>query len=266
MELNSRLYQGWVRHRRFSPSGHTLRYPLFMLYLDLDEIETVFSRSRLWSLERFNWASFRRGDYFAPERGDLKQAVIDRICQHCDLSPGDIASVRMLGHVRYLGFVFNPVTVYYAFDADDRLLAIMPEITNTPWRERFQYVLMADDRHGGLAPRQHRRRYREYRLKKDFHVSPFLPMDMDYRWVFGEPDQTLRVHLENHRGQSKVFDATLVLDARPIRARTLRNTLIRFPWMTVKVVTGIYWHAFRLWLKGTPFHRHPDKVKKETTA
>lgn len=263
MAMKSRLYRGWVRHRRYAPKEHSLNVPLFMLYLDLDELPEVFRQSRFWSVERFNWASFRRSDYFAPERGDLKQAVIARICQQSDLTAEHIHAVRMLTHLRYLGHSFNPVSVYYAFDAADQLLAIMPEVTNTPWKERFQYVLPAQADKSGIQPNRIHRHYREYRLGKAFHVSPFLPMDMDYRWVFGEPEETLRIHLENHREGHRVFDATLVMEAEEITGRALNRALIRFPWMTVKVVTGIHWHALRLWLKKVPFHRHPHKVQKE---
>lgn len=266
MAMKSRLYRGWVRHRRYSPREHSLNVPLFMLYLDLDELPQVFEQSRFWSMERFNWASFRRADYFAPERGDLKQAVIARICEQSDLTPEDIQSVRMLTHLRYLGYIFNPVTVYYAFNAADQLVATMPEITNTPWKERFQYVLPAQADQSGIQPHRIHRHYREYRLGKAFHVSPFLPMDMDYRWVFGEPEDTLRIHLENHRQGKKVFDATLVMAAENVDARAMNRALIRFPWMTVKVVFGIHWHALRLWLKKVPFHRHPHKVQKEKKA
>ncbi|MHA7878529.1 MAG: DUF1365 domain-containing protein [Saccharospirillum sp.] len=266
MAMKSRLYRGWVRHRRYSPTAHNLTVPLFMAYLDLDELDRVFAQSRLWSLERFNWASFRRADYFAPQQGDLKQAVIARICEQSDLTEDRITSVRMLTHLRYLGHNFNPVTVYFAFDGNDRLVAIMPEVTNTPWKERFQYVLPAQADTTGYQPSRIHHQYREYRLGKAFHVSPFLPMDMDYRWVFGEPGDTLRIHLENHRDGGRVFDATLVMEAQPLNARSMRAALIRFPWMTVKVVFGIHWHALRLWLKKVPFYRHPHKVQKEKKA
>lgn len=266
MTMNSRLYQGWVRHRRYAPKNHQLNYPLFMLYLDLDETEAVFGQSRFWSVETFNWASFRRADYYAPERGDLKTAVIERICELSQIEAAQIHSIRMLTHLRYLGLAFNPVTFYYAFNAQNELLAIMPEVTNTPWGERHQYVLTGQAGDGAHEPARQHRHYREYHLAKAFHVSPFLPMDMDYRWVFGTPEQTLRVHLENYRQGERQFDATLVLDAQQISGRNLNRTLIRFPWMTVKVVTGIYWHALRLWLKGIRFYPHPRKDKKETSA
>lgn len=264
--MNSQLYEGWVRHRRYHPKAHRLRYPLFMLYLDLDEADQVFAQSRFWSRERFNWASFRRNDYYAPERGDLKTAVIARIAELSNIEPERIASVRMLTHLRYLGIAFNPVTVYYAFDSNEQLLAIMPEITNTPWGERHQYVLTTQSGDGGYAPHRQHRHYHEYRLAKAFHVSPFLPMDMDYRWVFGAPQSTLRVHLENYRQGERRFDATLVMEARSISGSSLTRALIRFPWMTVKVVAGIYWHALRLWLKGIPFYPHPRKDNKEPSA
>lgn len=264
--MNSRIYQGWIRHRRYVPRDHRLNYPLFMLYLDLDEIDDVFAQSRFWSRERFNWASFRRSDYFAPDKADLKTAVIERMAELSAIEPQRFHAVRMLTHLRYLGFTFNPVTFYYAFDKDGQLIAIMPEVTNTPWGERHQYVLTLQAGDGGHEPERHHRHYHEYRLAKAFHVSPFLPMDMSYRWLIGTPDNTLRVHLENYRLGERQFDATLVMQASDISRQNMNRALIRFPWLTVKVVIGIYWHALRLWLKGIPFYPHPHKDKKETSA
>lgn len=261
---HSRIMLGWVRHRRFEPKPHDLQYPVFMWFIDLDEISSVTNQSRLFKLETRAWLSFKRADYFGESTKPLKAAVIEKIAQHSDVKPEGIHRVRMLTNVRTLGYAINPVTFYYAYDKHDQLISIMPEITNTPWNERFQYVLNTQNTDGGIAPVSvHRNRFR-YKLNKSFHISPFHPMNMQYDWRFTMPsEKSLFCHLENWQQGEKIFDATLSLKPEPITAQTIRSTLIRFPWMTVKVATGIYWNALKLWLKGVPFYSHPNKSKKE---
>lgn len=267
-KLNSELQIGWVRHRRFEPKPHSLKYPMYMLYLDLDEIDQVNNLSRLISVERFNWLSFRRADFFGDVNVSLKTAVIEKICQHSSIKESEIKRVTVLTNLRTLGFLMNPVSFYYAFNKHDELLAIMPEITNTPWDERYQYVLVtkADETIGYLPESTIGRKHR-FKLLKDFHVSPFNPMNMNYDWRYSNPtDATNAIHLENWQQNDKIFDATMVLTKQALTPASIRQTLIRFPWMTVKIAVGIYINAVKLWVKGVPFHSHPDKNKKEKTT
>lgn len=157
----------------------------------------------------------------------------------------------MLTHLRYFGIGFNPVTFYYCFDrADRRVQSIVAEITNTPWNERHAYVLPDV----GCA------RALRYRIAKQFHVSPFLPMDLSYDWRFSQPGARLSVHMEDLQDDRKIFDATLTLQRREISGASLATALIAFPFMTARVVGAIYWQALRLWLKRIPFHSHPERT------
>ncbi len=246
---HSAIYSGWVRHRRHSPRAHAFTYKLFLLYLDLAELDTVFAGRRFWSIGRRNLAEFRRSDYLGDPSVPLDTAVRERVRAALGRAPE--GPIRMLAHLRYFGHCFNPVAIYYCYAPDGETLeTIVAEITNTPWRERHAYVLPVDaaDAHGSA---------REWRFDKRFHVSPFLPMDRRYRWRFTTPGDALRVHMDVLAGDTPDFDATLVLERRPIDGRNLARLLVRHPLMTIKVVAAIHWQAFLIWLARNPVYDHP---------
>jgi DUF1365 family protein len=254
--MHSALYFGRVQHRRFAPRAHSFRYGLFMAYLDLAELDRVFAGRWFWSTRRVALARFCRADYLGDPTLPLDESVRQRVAQVTGQRP--TGPIRVLTHLRYFGHVFNPVSVYYVYDAaDTRVETIVAEITNTPWKERHSYVLpqSAD----GARPEMHR-----HAFDKAFHVSPFMPMDQSYDWRFSTPCETLSVHMENFERGEKVFDATLALERQPITGTNLARALVQFPIMTIQVVTAIYWQALRLWLKRIPFHTHPSKRAPNT--
>ena len=244
--MHSAIYDGWVRHRRRVPSPHRLRYRLFMLYLDLDELPTLFDNVRFWSVDRSNLAAWHRADYLGDASLPLVDAVRKRVAQSGHPKPQ--GPIRMLTHLRYWGYCFNPVTFYYCYDPDDTLQVVVAEVTNTPWRERHQYILPADSDAV------------DHEFGKAFHVSPFMAMDRHYRWRFTHPDRGLWVHMEARKpGGDLELDASLCLRRHAISRAALRRALFRHPFMTAKVTTGIHWEALKLWFKRTPVFDHPRK-------
>jgi DUF1365 family protein len=255
--VNSCLYSGTVRHRRLAPVGHAFTYSLFMLYLDLDELPHVFDGRWLWSARRPALAWFRRADYLGNPGEPLDQSVRDLIERRTGRRPD--GPIRLLTHLRFFGFVMNPVSLYYCFDrSGTRVETVVAEITNTPWGERHAYVLAAAT--GGTAGTQ------RFRIRKEFHVSPFMAMEQLYDWRLSPPGERLVVHMENLERGGKLFDATLVLTRDRLDGRALASALASHPWMTAKVALGIYWQALRLFLKRAPFHPHPASGESDVTV
>lgn len=223
------------------------------MYLDLAELPALFDRYWFWSARRPALGWFRRADFLGDPTISLDEAVRQRITlEHGQRPRGPI---RMLAHLRYFGYNFNPVSFYYVFDeADEHLEYVVAEITNTPWDERHAYVLKVTDAEQVGA------QVKRWQFDKAFHVSPFLPMDMHYDWRISVPAKALAVHMENSQGGQRIFEATLTLSREPFNRYALIRALLRFPLMTVMVSALIYWQALKLLLKRTPFFNHPDKL------
>lgn len=250
--MHSALYTGLLRHRRFAPREHQFSYRLFMLYVDLAELDEIFRGRWLWSARRPALAWLRRADYIGDPSQPIDTVVRERIAESTGVRPA--GPIRMLTHLRYFGIGFNPVTFYYCFDAaDTRVEAIVAEITNTPWNERHAYVLTD-------CVAESKTRVLRYRFAKNFHVSPFMPMEMNYDWRFGVPGKCLSVNMQNFQHGERLFDATLDLSRREIGAAALARALVAFPFMTATVLTGIYTQALKLWIKRIPLHAHPSRT------
>ena len=257
MTRHSALFAGKVRHRRYLPRAHTFDYPLFMVYLDLDDIETVCAKSRYWSSDRRNLVEFRREDYLGAESElPLKAAVQQKILEKT--GQAHQGPVHMLTHLRYWGFCFNPVSFYFCYHPNgEHLEHIVAEINNTPWNERYAYVLSSEQStgSGGL--------YR-FEFDKVFHVSPFMPMDLHYQWQFRLKQQSLAVHMRLYRRAHRIFDATLALRRQALTTRAMHIMPLKYPFLCVNVLWRIYWQALRLWLKRIPVYTHPQKQNMQT--
>ncbi len=251
--MKSGIYSGNVRHRRHGKGGNVFDYQLFMMYLDLAELDTLFPGSWLWSSSGRAAARFRREDYL-PGDPDLQTAVRDTVESETGVRPD--GPIRLLTNLRYFGHLSNPISCYYCFNKDDTAVeTIVAEVTNTPWGERTNYVLPCD-------PETTKQRIM---FDKTMHVSPFLPMDMHYQWYSNTPGRKLMIHLENHQHGTRVFDASLTLHREEANPANLRRVLWRFPWMTMKVTAAIYWQAARLYLvKRLPIYSHPTAKTQRT--
>jgi hypothetical protein len=246
--MESALYVGRVRHTRLATPRHGFGQRLFMVYLDLAELDRVFAGRWLWGVERARFASFRRADHLGDPRVPLDVAVRDLVAAQTGRRPR--GPIRLLTQLRSAGYVFNPLSLHYCFDAAGALEAVVADVSNTPWNERHAYVLPAA---GGRV---------DARVAKRFYVSPYLPMTHEYRFRLEPPGERLRVRIENEAGGARQFDAQLELARREITGGSLARTLLRFPAMSAQGIAAIYWQAFRLRRLGAPEYPHPSEAKR----
>ena len=245
--MKSCIYKGQVNHQRFTPRMHEFNYSLFMMYVDLDELSSVFKPYWLWSINTLGLASFQRKDHYGDKQSSLSEAiralVLEKTGNHIT------GPIRLLTHFRYFGYVFNPLSLYFCYDESGaRVEYVVAEVMNTPWKEQHCYVLANENNKTDSFTSEH---------QKEFHVSPFMDLDMEYRWKIQIPNNTLRVQIENWQDNNKIFDATIALKKTEISSKSLMNVLLYYPLMTLKVTTAIHFEAFRLWLKGIVYVPHP---------
>ncbi|MDZ4656687.1 MAG: DUF1365 domain-containing protein [Bythopirellula sp.] len=247
--MHSALYHGSVTHSRTRPISHSFRYPVTMAYLDLAEVPQLLRERKLLG---YHWRPlcFREEDHLLGA-GESLDAEIRTLVQ-------SQTRERLSGPIRLLtllctwGYYFSPLNLYYCFAPDGELLeAIVAEVSNTPWLETHRYVLSVSSP-AGPEPLH-------WDHPKEFHVSPFMGMDLDYGWRCSQPGEQIGVQITTAQAGESFFTANLNLERRPISDVELAWSLYRYPWMTARVVSAIYWQALRLWWKKCPFYTHPKK-------
>lgn len=242
--LRSCLYFGSVTHVRARPRRHRLDYRLFWLCLDLDEAPALDGRLRLFSMNRRNLLSFHEADHgdgrtplAAWVRGALARAGID----------GDGGRIALVCQPRVLGYVFNPISIYFCTGRDGRPRAVLYEVNST-FGDRHTYLFAVDPATEGVLG---------HACAKRMHVSPFIGMAARYAFRTAPPSEALRLAIRETDADGVLLTATMHGARRPLDDRHLAAALARFPLSTLKVMAGIHWEALKLWLKGVPFHRRP---------
>ena len=255
MSSASALYIGQVMHRRLRPRAHQLRYRIWSLLLDLDAIDGLTARLRLFSRNRFNLIAFHDRDHGDGSATPLR-AQAEALLQAAGIG-GELGAVRLLAMPRVLGFAFNPLTVWYCQDRAGTLVALVHEVHNT-FGERHCYVLPVEQPDPADGFRQH--------CAKRFHVSPFLPMEMDYDFRLAPPGEHLRIAITASDAEGTVLTAIHTASARPITDAALARTFVSHPLLTLKVISGILWEAARLLAKRIPVHHHPGQLRPLETS
>ena len=240
------IYKGTLSHRRIKPKKHQFKYDVSMLFIDLSEINNAFSKLFFWSLNRPNLASFYRNDYYGPDNEPLEYSIKKLVEKNLSIKLS--GKIFLLTTIRLFGYCFNPVSFYYCYNSKNKLTAIVSHITNTPWNERHAYV------HDCRNKKIHSK---GIEFNKQFHVSPFMPMDIRYNWIFTEPKDFLYVSMDNFKKNELMFNATLKLKKRAWNSWELNKILFLTLPMSFKAIFLIYWNAFMLFIKRVTFYPHP---------
>jgi len=250
--LASALYHGAVVHRRLRPKTHKLRYNVFNVLIDLDELPEIGRRLGVFSINRFNLFGFYERDH-----GDGKQPLRTYVEQILRQHGVDIAGgpIQLLCMPRVLGFVFNPISVYFCHRKSGALAAVLYEVSNT-FGERHYYLVPASGNTESVAI---------HSADKRFHVSPFLPLDLHYRFRIAPPAETVSVSVHVHDTEGLLVAASLAGTRTELTNRALFTTFILYPLLTLKVVAGIHWEALKLWLKGVSVWTKPEPPLERVT-
>lgn len=246
----ARLYSGKVMHQRMKPFGHRFEYKVFSLLLDLDQLDRVKRISGLFSVNRFNLVSFVEADHIDTRISPVKngiRAFADRLFINAGMARP--LRIELLAYPRVFGHAFNPISLYYAYDETGALSGMIYEVRNT-FGERHTYVCPVEP--GQLSDaglRQTR--------SKIFHVSPFIEMGMRYDFRVRAPGDELQFRILESDGQGPLLAASFSGKAAPLSTSALVSQLAKIPFLGLKIVAGIHFEAFRLWLKGAKFRRSP---------
>lgn len=241
----AKLCYGTVVHRRYRPKVHGLKYRVFSLLVDLDQVELLSKRLKLFSLNRANLFSLHEQDHGTGAPGGLKRTIVEKVeARHAGTA---IERVVMLCFPRVLGYVFNPLTVYYCYGVDDALKVLVYEVNNT-FGDRHHYVLSVDaDQQGTLAQA----------CTKKMYVSPFNAVDGTYEFHVSAPEDKLAVGVNLRVDGAPVLKAYLSAQTSELSDRALLGAFVRLPAMTFKVIAAIHWEALLLWAKGLKIKKRP---------
>ena len=248
------LYSAEVMHQRFTTAQYRFRYRIFSVLLDIDDIERAAASTRLFSLNRFNLLSFHAADHLPAGEKDLR-AWAERVLADGGID-GSRLRIRLLCFPRLLGWVFNPLSLWYCETPEGRPAAVIAEVRNT-FGERHCYLLKPGAGEGGWPLRQ--------RHAKDFHVSPFIGMQAEYDFRLSRPDERLGVLIREYEGERLMLVASQTGSRRPFTDRQLLSQVLRVPLQTLKVLAAIHWQALKIWAQGARFHRKPAPPIEEVS-
>ena len=233
--MNNLLYQGSVVHHRLKPKNHRFQYNVNYFFFDLSKPSDLITIP--WIL------TFRPKNYLT------EMQAREELTKHFGMAAAEVKSIFILTQLSYFGFCFNPVSFYYCYGKNNKLLFILSLTTNTPWGEKHVNCFDFEKFQG------------EFHFAKEFHVSPFMPMEIDYTWNFNNPHEHILITMQNKNAgeTNSFFSAQMNLKSQKLTHKNVYLSLINFPLMSFRTIVGIYWQALVLYLKKVPFYAHPHK-------
>ena len=250
--INSSIYNGSVIHKRFKPKKHFFKYRVFSLFLDLSELKELNNKLNFFSLNKFNLISFYEKDHGERDGSSLLEWVKNNLRRN-NISTDNI-KVKLLCYPRILGYVFNPLSIFFIYDNNESLVSILYEVKNT-FGEQHTYVFKI----GG------ENKLIQNNCSKKFHVSPFIEMDCNYFFRILKPEDKMSVIIDQYQTNEKILYASQDGKRVDFNSKELLKSYLKHPLMTFKIISAIHFEAFKLWTKGIKFIKKKLKIKNNIT-
>jgi len=250
--INSCIYSGSVIHKRFKPKEHFFKYKVFSLFLDLSELNELDDKLNFFSLNKFNLISFYEVDHGNRDGSSLLDWVKNNLSKN-NVSTVNIR-VKLLCYPRILGYVFNPLSVFFVYDQNENLISILYEVKNT-FGEQHTYFFKVENQNKLI----------QNNCSKKFHVSPFIEMNCNYFFKILNPAQKLSVIIDQYDQKGKILFASQDGERSDLTSKNLMKSYLKHPLMTFKIISAIHFEAFKLWMKGIKFIKKKFKIKNNLT-
>jgi DUF1365 family protein len=239
-------------HNRLEPKKHRFHYNVFMFYIDLDEAEQLSKKLWMFSLNKFNFFSLRNNEHLQlpidnPDTGKTIREQISIYLKENNVELGK-GRIMLLTNLNVLGHNFNPVSFYFCYDENDAPLCAVAEVGNT-FGEMKPFLLSQNE----LSEKMY-----HLNTKKYFYVSPFIDHDTNFDFNLSIPDEKLNIRIDDYKDEKRFFISTLTGTKKELNNLNLLIYSLRFPLITLKIITLIHWNAVLLWLKKIPFHRKSE--------
>ena len=250
---NSCIYNGTVIHKRYKPKTHFFKYSVFSLLLDLSELELLNDKIRFFSFNKFNLISFFEKDHGNRDGTSLVNWVKNYLKKN-QIETENI-KIKLLCYPRIFGYVFNPLSVFFVYDKNEKLVSILYEVKNT-FGEQHTYVFRVDNENNLI----------KNNCSKKFHVSPFIQMDCNYFFKILKPGERLSIIIDQHDPSGKILFASQDGKKANLTGKELIKSYLKHPLMTFKIISAIHFEAFKLWIKGIKLVKKKLKIKNNITV